>query len=111
MDKKLFLGWIAIFWAMAFSTAAERPAGLLSADSDTTARMTVSPEPLTVDTLERLDPVDTDLVTLRRSAGGEEMVIEKFLSMVYTCPRAIIREVAVSEYVLTEFPDFTVRRE
>lgn len=76
MDKKLFLGWMATFLAMAFSTAAERPAGLPSADSDTTARMTVSPEPLTVDTLERLDPVDTDLVTLRRSAGGEEMVIE-----------------------------------
>lgn len=76
MDKKLFLGWMAAFLSMAFSTAAERPAGLPSADSDTTARMTVSPEPLTVDTLERLDPVDTDLVTLRRSAGGEEMVIE-----------------------------------
>ena len=48
---------------------------------------------------------------VRALVTGEEMVIEKFLSMVYTCPRAIIREVAVSEYVLTEFPDFTVRRE
>ncbi|MDR0438809.1 MAG: acylphosphatase [Methanocalculaceae archaeon] len=42
---------------------------------------------------------------------GEDMVIEKFLSMVYACPRAIIREVAVSEYVLTKFSDFIVRRE
>ena len=45
---------------------------------------------------------------VRALVTGEEMVIEK---LVYTCPRAIIREVAVSEYVLTEFPDFTVRRE
>lgn len=48
---------------------------------------------------------------VRALVTGEDMVIEKFLSMVYTCPRAIIREVAVSEYVMTEFPDFTVRRE
>lgn len=42
---------------------------------------------------------------------GEDMVIEKFLSMVYTCPRAVIRDVSTFEYVLTEFPDFSVRRE
>jgi acylphosphatase len=48
---------------------------------------------------------------VRALVTGEGVVIEKFLSMVYTCPRAIIREVVVSEYVLTEFPDFTVRRE
>jgi hypothetical protein len=29
---------------------------------------------------------------------------------VYTCPRAILREVVVLEYVLTEFPDFSVVR-
>ena len=84
MDKKLFLGWMATFLAMAFSTAAERPAGLPSADSDTTARMTVSPEPLTVDTLERLDPVGdaqqvVHVVVAVEQAFlfiGEEMVIE-----------------------------------
>jgi acylphosphatase len=41
---------------------------------------------------------------------GDDMVIEKFFSMVYTCPRVILREVVALEYVLTEFPDFSVVR-
>lgn len=48
---------------------------------------------------------------VRALVTGEDMVIEKFLSMVYICPHAIIREVATSEYVLTEFPDFSVQRD
>ncbi len=48
---------------------------------------------------------------VRALVTGEEMVIEKFLSMTYTCPRAIVREISVEEYVLTEFSDFVVRRE
>ncbi|HJJ89199.1 MAG TPA: acylphosphatase [Methanocorpusculum sp.] len=41
---------------------------------------------------------------------GDDIIIEKFLSMVFTCPRAIIREVTASEYVITEYPTFSVRR-
>ena len=48
---------------------------------------------------------------VRALVTGEEMVIEKFISMTYTCPRAIVREISVEEYVLTEFSDFVVRRE
>jgi acylphosphatase len=48
---------------------------------------------------------------VRALVTGEEMLIEKFISMTYTCPRAIIREVSVNGYVLTDFPDFVVKRE
>ena len=48
---------------------------------------------------------------VRALVTGEDVVIEKFLSMIYSCPRAIIREVSATEYVFTEFSDFSVRRE
>ena len=48
---------------------------------------------------------------VRALVTGEEMVIEKFISMTYTCPRAIVREISVNGYVLTEFSDFVVQRE
>ncbi|MDR3102679.1 MAG: acylphosphatase [Methanocalculaceae archaeon] len=47
---------------------------------------------------------------VRALVTGEDMVIEKFLSMVYTCPRALVREISTVDYVLTEFSDFTIRR-
>lgn len=43
---------------------------------DSTALMTLSPTPMSVDSLERIDGVDTDLVSLRRSAEGDEVVLE-----------------------------------
>lgn len=48
---------------------------------------------------------------VRALVTGDEMLIEKFLSMVYTCPRAIIRETFVNEYVSTEFTGFIIKRE
>lgn len=48
---------------------------------------------------------------VRALVTGEDVVIEKFLSMVYSCPRAIIREISTADYVLTEFSEFSVRRE
>lgn len=47
-----------------------------AAGSDSTALMTLSPTPMSVDSLERIDAVDTDLVSLRRSAEGEEVILE-----------------------------------
>lgn len=42
---------------------------------------------------------------------GEEVIIEKFLAMTYSCPRAIIRDLKCTGYVLTDFTDFTIIRE
>ncbi|MHC1627148.1 MAG: acylphosphatase [Methanoculleaceae archaeon] len=43
-------------------------------------------------------------------ATGDEMVLEKFISMLYSCPRAVIRDLSVREVEYTEFPDFSIRR-
>ena len=57
--------------------AVTSPAAPGSAQPDDSAsRLAFSSEPLAVDSLERLDSVDTDLVSLRRSAEGEEVVLE-----------------------------------
>ena len=42
---------------------------------------------------------------------GEEALIEKFIALTYNCPRAVIRNVSEQEYVYTEFPNFTIKRE
>lgn len=44
--------------------------------NDSTALLRLSDVPLVADSLERLDDVDTDLVALRRTSGGEEVVLE-----------------------------------
>lgn len=48
---------------------------------------------------------------VRALVTGEEVIIEKFLSMTYNCKRAIIKNIEVNEYVPTEFEGFTVKRE
>ncbi|NLX50065.1 MAG: acylphosphatase [Methanospirillum sp.] len=40
----------------------------------------------------------------------EEMVLEKLVSMLYGCPRAIVREVRVVESEPLAFADFSVRK-
>lgn len=42
---------------------------------------------------------------------GDEAVIEKFISLTYSCPRAIVRQVSATEYVYTEFTGFVIKRE
>ncbi|HJJ29998.1 MAG TPA: acylphosphatase [Methanocorpusculum sp.] len=42
---------------------------------------------------------------------GEDVIIDKFLAMTYTCPRAIIRDLKCAPYVLTDFTNFSVKRE
>jgi acylphosphatase len=44
------------------------------------------------------------------TATAEEVVLEKFVSMLYGCPRALIRNLEIRERELLEFPDFSIRR-
>ncbi|MCQ2377242.1 MAG: acylphosphatase [Methanocorpusculum sp.] len=48
---------------------------------------------------------------VRALVTGDEALIEKFISLTYGCPRAVIRKVSAEEYVYTEFSGFTVKRE
>lgn len=48
---------------------------------------------------------------VRALVTGEDALIEKFLSMTYSCPRAIIKNIDVTPYVFTEFDGFVVKRE
>ena len=47
---------------------------------------------------------------VRVLATSEEVILEKFVSMLYGCPRAIVREVRLNETDATTFAEFTVRR-
>jgi acylphosphatase len=41
-------------------------------------------------------------------ATGELMILEKFVSMVYGCPRAVIRDLRQSEIQVKFFDDFSI---
>jgi len=41
-------------------------------------------------------------------ASGEAMILEKFVSMVYGCPRAVIRDLRVLEIDMKKFDDFSI---
>lgn len=47
---------------------------------------------------------------VRIVATTEEVILEKFVSMLYGCPRAIVREVRLNETEGRAFAEFTVRR-
>ena len=44
------------------------------------------------------------------AATAEEVILEKFVSMLYGCPRAVIRNLDVRERDPVAFPDFSIRR-
>ncbi|MDO5846380.1 MAG: acylphosphatase [Methanocorpusculum sp.] len=48
---------------------------------------------------------------VRALITGDDVLIDKFLSLTYSCPRAIIKNISVADYVPTEFTEFTVKRE
>jgi len=48
---------------------------------------------------------------VRALTTGEDTIIEKFISLTYSCPRAIVRQISVTDYVYTEFAGFVVKRE
>jgi len=41
-------------------------------------------------------------------ASGESIILEKFLSMLYGCPRAIIRDIQTIEINFQQFDGFTI---
>jgi acylphosphatase len=43
-------------------------------------------------------------------ATSDPILLEKFVSMIYGCPRAVIRDIEISDYPLTHFGDFQVKR-
>lgn len=43
-------------------------------------------------------------------ATGEDVILEKFVSMLYSCPRAIIRDMDMKNYIPTDFEDFSIKR-
>ncbi len=48
---------------------------------------------------------------VRALVTGDDAIIEKFLSLTYSCPRAIIKNIETADYVYTEFCGFSVKRE
>jgi acylphosphatase len=43
-------------------------------------------------------------------ASGEAVVLEKLTSMLYSCPRAVVREIRIRELPLLKFSEFEVVR-
>lgn len=41
-------------------------------------------------------------------ATGESMILEKFVSMVYSCPRAVIRDIRIAEIPLRTYNGFSI---
>jgi acylphosphatase len=41
-------------------------------------------------------------------ATGELIVLEKFVSMIYSCPRAVIRDIRIGEIAPKQFDDFVI---
>jgi len=48
--------------------------------------------------------------TVLAIATSDPILLEKFVSMIYGCPRAVIRDIEISDHPLTHFMDFQVRR-
>jgi acylphosphatase len=48
--------------------------------------------------------------TVRAVATADPIILEKFLSMIYGCPRALIRDVEILDHEPTSFDDFIIRR-
>jgi len=48
--------------------------------------------------------------TVYALATGDPIVLEKFVSMIYSCPRAVIRDLDIRDHRLLTFPDFQVKR-
>ena len=45
---------------------------------------------------------------VRVCATGESMILEKFVSMVYSCPRAVIRDIRIVEIPLMAYNGFSI---
>jgi acylphosphatase len=43
-------------------------------------------------------------------ATGEPILLEKFISMLYGCPRAVIRDIRVTRIDTRNFPEFSIAK-
>lgn len=41
-------------------------------------------------------------------ATSDPMILEKFISMLYSCPRAVVRDIKTNELTLRDFDDFSI---
>ncbi|WAC05647.1 MAG: acylphosphatase [Methanoregula sp.] len=41
-------------------------------------------------------------------ATGEPMVLEKFISMLYGCPRAVVRDISTNDVSFNQYDDFSI---
>lgn len=48
--------------------------------------------------------------TVLALATGDPILLEKFVSMIYSCPRAVIRDLVINDHSLLLFQDFLVKR-
>jgi acylphosphatase len=48
--------------------------------------------------------------TVLALATGDPILLEKFVSMIYSCPRAVIRDLEIHDHSLLLFQDFLVKR-
>lgn len=48
--------------------------------------------------------------TVLALATGDPILLEKFVSMIYSCPRAVIRDLEIHDHNLILFHDFLVKR-
>ena len=48
--------------------------------------------------------------TVLALATGDPILLEKFVSMIYSCPRAVIRELEIRDHPLLHFQNFLVKR-
>ncbi|MEM2124446.1 MAG: acylphosphatase [Methanolinea sp.] len=46
--------------------------------------------------------------TVKITASGDPLTLDKFVSMIYGCPRAHIRDMEICEVPFRSFPDFSV---
>jgi acylphosphatase len=46
--------------------------------------------------------------SVRIVSTGEKIVLDKFISMIYGCPRAVIRDMKTTEMEYQEFNEFSV---
>jgi acylphosphatase len=46
--------------------------------------------------------------SVRIVSTGEKMVLDKFISMIYGCPRAVIRDMKTTDLEYQEFNEFSV---
>ncbi|WP_332449626.1 acylphosphatase [Methanoculleus sp.] len=44
------------------------------------------------------------------TATGEPVILDKFISMLYGCPRVVIRDLSQKEVPFVAYPEFTIQR-